>query len=84
MLTAAGGLLLAGCGPDSNTSQTLAQHPRSDLLCQAEIPAAESVFKPEPERDTEPNPAPTPIPSDDSGGNGPRVKSTPTTEVMGF
>ena len=64
MLTAAGGLLLAGCGLDSTTSETLAQHPRSDVLCLTEISATESVFRPEPETDPEPNPAPTPIPSD--------------------
>jgi hypothetical protein len=64
-LTTAGGLLSAGCGLDSNTSETLAQHPRLDLLCLAEISAAESVFRPEPETNPKPNPAPTPIPSDD-------------------
>ena len=50
---------------DSTTSETLAQHPRSDLLCLAEIPTAESVFRPKPETDPKPHPAPTPIPSDD-------------------
>jgi hypothetical protein len=60
-LTTAGGLLLGGCHLDSNTPETLAQHPGSDLLCLAEIPAAESVFRPEPETD----PEPTSIPSDD-------------------
>ena len=64
-LTTAGGLLLAGCGLDSNTSETLAEHPGSDFLCLAEIPAAESVFRAEPEREPEASPAPTPIPSDD-------------------
>jgi hypothetical protein len=64
-LATAGGLLMAGCHLDSNTSEILAQYLRSDLFCLAEIPAAESVFRPEPETEPEPNPAPTPIPSDD-------------------
>ena len=72
-LTIAGGLLLAGCGLDSNTSETLAEHPGSDFLCLAEIPAAESVFKPEPETEPEPNPAPSPIPSDDWARQWPKV-----------
>ena len=65
MLTTAGGLLMAGYHLDSNTSEALLQHPRSDLSCLAEISAAESVFRPAPQTDPEPNPAPTPIPSDD-------------------
>ena len=56
---------MAGYHLDSNTSEALLQHPRSDLSCLAEISAAESVFRPAPQTDPEPNPAPTPIPSDD-------------------
>ena len=74
MLTTAGGLLIAGFDPNSNTSETLTQHPRSDLLRLAENPVAESVFRPEPERDPEPNPAPTPIPSDDWGRQWPKAQ----------
>jgi hypothetical protein len=61
----AGGLLMAGCHLDSNTSEALLQHARSDLICLAEISAVESVFRPEPEKNPEPNPEPTPIPSGD-------------------
>ena len=64
-LTAASSLLTAACNLDSNTSETLAQHPQSDLLCLVEITAAESVFRPQRETDPAPNPAPTPTPSDD-------------------
>jgi hypothetical protein len=63
-LTTAGGLLMAGCHLDSNTSEALLQDRRSDLICLAEISAVESVFRPEPEN-PEPIPGPTPIPSDD-------------------
>ena len=82
-LTIAGGLLLAGCGLDSTTSETLAQHPRSDLLCLAEIPAAEFVFRPGRETEPEPSPPPTPIPSDDWARQWPKasILSWATTPV---
>ena len=43
-LTVASGLLMAGGHLDSNSSEILAQHPRSDVLCLTEISATESVF----------------------------------------